>query len=148
MATLTFENPFSEADPERSARATLTPAIFARATFESIRVLDQYRQFRLDSEVGSPSTRTPKTSAMLGLHYRIAAYLASVATLDGPVHFQAISSAARSVFDLALYVHLLEADATSESADRLAAFTRAERFRVAKKTVDFFANRSAPPTLR
>ena len=49
------------------------------------------------------------------------------------------------MLELAVDVHLLEADASAESPDRVTAFTRVERFRVARKTVDFFSTRN-PPT--
>jgi len=75
----------------------------------------------------------------------LAAYLASVHRLDSPVHFQSIAGAARSVFELALDLALLGADTTTESVDRLAAFTRVERYRVAKRLVDFYGSHPLPP---
>jgi hypothetical protein len=62
-------------------------------------------------------------------------YLASSRKLDRIAHFQSTASAARSISELGLDIALLAADPTNESVERLAAFTRVERYRVARKVV-------------
>jgi len=71
-------------------------------------------------------------------------YLASMRKLNGQIHFQTIAASARSLFELGLDIALYCQDLTNDSVDRLHAFTRVERYRVAKKIVDFFSNHHLP----
>ena len=137
--------PFTIRDVERADRAPVTPRIYANAMFESIRALRVFHEIHLRGVLQGLLTATAREQAALRLYYRMAAYLASVRRLDSPIHFQSIAAAARSVFELALDIALLGADTTTESVDRMTAFTRVERYRVAKRLVDFYANRPVPP---
>jgi hypothetical protein len=115
--------------------------MFANATFEGVSALQVFSEFYLRPLLQGLVGTTARERAFLGLYYRMAAYLASVRKLDAPIHFQSIAAAARSVFELGLDIALLGADATNQSVDRLAAFTRVERYRLARKLVDFYATR-------
>lgn len=137
--------PFTEGDVERADRTPVTPRIFANATFEGVRALRVFHELNLRGVLQGLLAATEREQAVLRLYYRLAAYLASVHRLDRPIHFQSIAAAARSIFELALDLALLDADATTESVDRMAAFTRVERYRVAKRLVDFYANHALPP---
>jgi len=140
-----MECPFTTADVERADRTPLTPRIYANATFEGVKALRVFSEIHLRSVLQALLAPTDRERAVLRLYYRVAAYLASAHRLDSPIHFQSIASAARSVFELALDLALLSSDTTADSIERLAAFTRVERYRVAKRLVDFYANRPIPP---
>jgi hypothetical protein len=81
------------------------------------------------------------------LHLRSANLLASICRLDGTPHFQSIAAAARALFEVSLDMALLNNDSTSESVQRLEAFTRVERFRAAEKLVKFYVSHVPPPDL-
>ncbi len=140
-----MECPFTGRDVERANRTQVTPRIYANATFEGVRALRVFSEIHLRGVLQGLLATTERERAVLRLYYRLAAYLASVHRLDSPIHFQSIAGAARSVFELALDLALLGADTTTESVDRLAAFTRVERYRVAKRLVDFYASHPLPP---
>ena len=137
--------PFTGPDVERADRTPVTPRIYANATFESVRALRVFHEIHLRGVLQGLLAATAREQAALRLYYRMAAYLASVRRLDSPIHFQSIAAAARSVFELALDIALLSGDTTTESVDRMTAFTRVERYRVASRLVDFYANRPVPP---
>jgi hypothetical protein len=140
-----MECPFTERDVERADRTPVTPRTFANATFEGVRALRVFHEIHLRGVLQGLLAATERERAVLRLYYRLAAYLASVHRLDSPIHFQSIAAAARSIFELALDLALLDADTTTESVDRMTAFTRVERYRVAKRLVDFYANHPLPP---
>src|SRR2546426_3494849 len=139
-----MECPFTASDVERADRTQVTPRIYANATFEGVKSLRVFAEIYLRGVLQGLLVTTGRERAVLRLYYRLAAYLASVHRLDSPIHFQSITGAARSVFELALDLALLGADTTTDSIDRLAAFTRVERYRVAKRLVDFYANHPLP----
>lgn len=137
--------PFSIADVERADGVQVTPRLYANATFEGIKALRAFSEAHLRGVLQGLLATTEREQAVLRLYYRLAAYLATVYRLDSPIHFQSIAGAARSIFELALDLALIHADTTTESITRLNAFTRVERYRVAKRLVDFYANRPVPP---
>jgi len=136
--------PFTVGDVERADRAQITPRIYANATFEGIRALRVFSEVPLRGVLQGLIATTERERAVLRLYYRLAAYLATVYRLDSPIHVQSIAGAARSAFELALDLALIHADTTTESVDRLNAFTRVERYRVAHRLVAFYANRPLP----
>lgn len=139
--------PFTPADVARADQTQVTPSIFANATFEGVRALRVFSELHVKPLLQGLLTTTPRERAVLGLYYRLSAHLASARRLDGRIHFQAIASAARSAFELSLDLALLATDTTNEPIDRIIAFTRVERYRVARRLVDFYATRQIPPDL-
>jgi hypothetical protein len=142
-----FGVPFTAADFGRATRAQVTPRLFAHATFEGVRAAYAFREFYLKPLLQGVIHPTPRERAVMGLHYRMVGYLASVRKLDAPIHFQSIASAARSIFEIGLDLALLTQDATMDSVDRLAAFTRVERYHAAERLVRFFATHQVPADL-
>ena len=139
-----FELPFVEDDIIRARAVPITPKLLANAQFEGIRAALCYWVFHLKAVIQSLLDRKPREQAILGLFYRVMGYVASIRRLNAPVHFQAIASAARSLFELGLDMAFFSQDKTDDSLGRIPAFTRVERYRVAKKIKDFYANRPAP----
>ena len=142
-----FQQPFTEADVLRADQVQVTPRMLANATFDGVRALRAFSVIYIMPLLQGLVAATAREQAILGLYYRIMAYLASVCRLDAQIHFQSIAAASRSVFELGLDIELIGSDATNVSADRFVAFTRVERYRVAAKLVDFYATHLLPPNL-
>ena len=78
------------------------------------------------------------------LLYRAIGYVASIRRLNSAMHVQAVSASARSLFEIGLDLALLHQGQTDDSVERIEAFTTVERYRVANKSVDYYANRPVP----
>lgn len=139
-----FNNPFTENDIIRADKAFVTPHMIADATFEGIRAAYTFQKCYLKPLLQGLLNQSPREEAIVGLHYRIAAYVTSLCKLNAPIHFQAIAASSRTLFELGLDMALISKDSTDDSIDRLHAFTRVERYRVAKKVVDFFSVNPIP----
>jgi hypothetical protein len=142
-----FEFPFVEDDVVRAQSVPVTPRLLASATFEGVRAAFCYWVFHLKAIMQGLLNRKPREQAILDLFYRAMCYLASIRRLNAPVHVQAIASSARSLFELGLDMALFSQDQTEDPLGRIVAFTRVERYRVAKKIVEFYADRPAPSDL-
>lgn len=142
-----FELPFGEADVRRAQQVPVTPVLIANATFEGVRAALAYWIFHLRPVLQGLINQTPRERSFLTLFYRVVGYLASIRRLDGPAHVQAIAGSARSLFELGLDISLFSQDQTNDSLDRIEAFTRVERYRVATKLVNFYAARQVPRDL-
>ncbi len=143
-----MECPFTAGNVERADQVQVTPRIYANATFGGVRALRVFSEVHLKPLLQGLLIMTARERAVLGLYYRLTAYLASLRRPDGTIHFQSIAATARSVFELSLDLALLGADTTNESVDRLAAFTRIERYRVARRLVKFYATHPLPPDFK
>lgn len=139
--------PFSRSEIERAHEAPATEHMLADAAFEGIRAMYAFQRLYLNPLLQGLLNQNPREQLVVGLHYRIAAHLSSLYKLDAPMHFQAIAASARSLFELCLDMALFSKDSTDESADRLYAFTRVERYRAASKLVDFYSTNPLPPDL-
>ena len=142
-----FHVPFSNSDIIRADEAPVTPRMVADAPNEGIRAIYTFQKVSLRPLLQGLLNPSPREQAFVGFHYRIAAYLTSLFKLDGPIHFQTIAASARSLFELGLDMALFNKDSTHESLDRLHAFSRVERYRVARKLVDFYSSKPLPANL-
>ncbi len=80
---------------------------------------------------------TDREKAIVGCYYRAYAWMETLAFLKEPIHFQAVASGARSIFEFYVDLKLILKDGTGRSVERFHAFTTVERFRAAKKIVEF-----------
>jgi hypothetical protein len=142
-----FEFPFVEDDVVRAESVPVTPRLVANARFEGVRAALNYWVFHVKPVMQGLLHTKPRERAVLGLFYRAMGYVASIRRLNHPMHVQAIAASARSLFELGLDMALFSLDQTDDSLRRIAAFTRVERYRVARKLVDFYAGRPGPPDL-
>ena len=78
-----------------------------------------------------------KEEIIKGLYFRMYAWMLTLVSLKDTVHFQATASAARSIFELLLDIKLLIEDKPANPIDKFEAFIQAEKFRAAKKYVEF-----------
>jgi hypothetical protein len=75
--------------------------------------------------------------AVVGTYFRMYAWMKTLAVLNEPMHYQAVASAARTLFELLLDLKILTEDTTGDSISRFLAFPELEKFRVASKVTRF-----------
>lgn len=85
-----------------------------------------------------------REQAVTGTYYRMYAWMKTLAVLNDAVHYQAVASAARTLFELLLDLKILTEDTTGDAISRFLAFPELEKFRVATKVTEF---REANPGL-
>jgi hypothetical protein len=78
-----------------------------------------------------------REKAIVGTYYRIHLWLRSLICLNAPQHFQAIAVGVRSLYELGIDLELLAINDKRERLAKFFAFTQVERFRAAKKLVDY-----------
>jgi len=139
-----FEIPFSDADIIRATNIPRTSTMLANATFESVRIAFNYWVFHLRGALQALLNPTTRERTTMTLLYRAIGYLASIRRLNSAIHVQSVSGAARSLFEIGLDLALLHQDRTNNAVEPIAAFTTVERFCVAVKTVEYFANHAVP----
>jgi len=140
-----FILPFTQDDVLRAEAVPLTPLLMANANFEGVRAAFNYWVFHLRGILQGLLNPPPREQAVMGLLYRAIGYVASIRRLNSAMHVQSIASSTRSLFEVGLDLALLHQ--TDDSVVRIEAFTRAERYRVAKKLVEYYANRPVPADL-
>lgn len=93
--------------------------------------------------VGVMMDRNEQEHAILGIFHRMFFWLDSMAELNKAQHFQAASSGARSMLELLFDIKQLVKDPAN--AERFNAFTFVERFRAAKRQVEFSDQNGGDP---
>ena len=144
---MNFNDPFTVNDIIRADNAPVTPHMIADATFEGVRAAYTFQNSHLKPLLQGLLSQSPREEIFVSLHCRLAAYISSLCRLNNPIHFQAIAAASRTIFEVGLDMALINKDSTNDSIDRLHAFTRIERYRVAKKVVDFFSSNPIPANM-
>lgn len=142
-----FVLPFTQDDIVRADTVPITPVLVANATFEGVRAAFNYWVFQLRGVLQGLLNPTPRERAITSLLYRAIGYVASIRRLNHPMYVQSVASSARSLFEIGLDMALFHRDQTNNSVERVEAFTRVERYRVAMKLVDYYANRAVPADL-
>ena len=142
-----FVLPFTEQDILRANNVPVTPNLVAKATFEGVRAAFNYWLFCLRPVLQGLVNPTAREQSFLGLLYRAIGYVASIRRLNHAMHVQSIAASARSLFEIGVDISLFHRDGTNDSVERIEAFTRVERYRVAQRLVDYYANRPLPPDL-
>lgn len=128
--------PFEELQRFEMAKVPLAEQVKAFAeSSEHARFLASHLNPLLESAMAMGPT--DKEKAVVGCYYRTYAWMATLAVLRDPIHFQAVASGARSLFELWVDLKLLVDDSTGRNVERYHAFPRAVRFRAARKIVEF-----------
>ena len=78
---------------------------------------------------------TPRDVCFTGVYYRTAANASTLQLLTDAQHFQAISMAARAMFELSVDIRLL--DVVTDGVEKMLAFSDVERLRAARNIVKF-----------
>jgi Family of unknown function (DUF5677) len=140
-----FVLPFTEQDVRRGEQVPLTPNLVAKSTFEGVRAAFNYWIFCLRPVLQGLVNPTLREQSFLGLFNRAIGFIASIRKLNHAMHVQSIAGCTRSLFEIGVDIELFHRDGTNDSSSRIEAFTRVERYRVAQKLVDYYANRPLPP---
>ena len=78
-----------------------------------------------------------KEKAVIETYYRMYSWLQTVISLNSLKHFQGVASSCRSIYELLLDENLLIYDLIENGLEKHLAFTKIERYRVAKQIVDY-----------
>jgi hypothetical protein len=97
--------------------------------------LQQFDQLEVRGVVKGLLSPTPRETAVTGLYYRTTANIETIVTLKNAQHFQAISTIARSLFELSVDMRLL--GVVPDAADKLLTFPEVERLRAARNIIKF-----------
>ncbi|NQS89227.1 hypothetical protein HQ584_05505 [Patescibacteria group bacterium] len=106
------------------------------ATFADEVMLPQLRAIESITRSSNKSL-TKKEEHLIQLYQRVCLWIKSVKVLNNAVHFQAVTSIARSVFELLVDIKLLIDDNPKDAVARIDAFIQMERFRKAEDYTDF-----------
>lgn len=131
--------------PQNGDTVTVTPIMMARSTFEGICALCVFREFHLGPVIQGLLKPSTRESAFVALFHRMAGVLMSLQKLNSGAHVQSIASAARTLFELGMDAVLLHDDTSEAGVRRFISFSEVDRFRVARKTAEFYATRPVPP---
>src|SRR5712692_3374614 len=139
-----FEGVLTLDDAKRGARVATTEKMYATAQFEAVRALHVFRQVYLKPISDGIKDLTTREHLLRELHHRLTALVGSARRLNARSHFQSISAAARSVFEVGLDLAICAKDQTDQSADRVEAFNQVEKFKTAQVIARFYKGKPAP----
>ena len=103
--------------------------------------VEQFNNIEILPLVKGLLSPTSKEDCYIATYYRAVANVRTLLTLTDTQHFQAISMIARSLFELAVDMRLLQC--VSDGCEKSLTFARLERLRAAKKLVAFAAKSSS-----
>ncbi len=118
------------ANPAYSAASTKAEQLYA--VVNSIREFDKLTLAGVISAIIKPSDRE---NCFLATYYRTAGNIDSLLALNSPKHFQAAAMLARSLFELAVDIKLI--DKIPGSSLKMIFFVEIEKLRSARKIIDF-----------
>ncbi len=107
------------------------------AFYEGTRAATDLAQQVMIPQLKALMSPSRKEEILKGLYFRMYAWMRTLVSLNDTVHFQATASAARSIFELLLDIKLVIDDNPKGALQKFDAFVEVEKFRVAKKYVDF-----------
>lgn len=111
--------------------------IQAQAFCRGTKAWAEFAEAKMVPLLGGLLTLNNKERAVVGTYYRMYLWMRSLADLKSVVHFQAAAAGARTTFELLLDMKLVAVDETGQSVERFHAFSEIEKYRVAKKHVEF-----------
>ena len=110
--------------------------------YRAVCVLEQFDCAEMRGVVKGTLAPDDHEKCIIGMYYRAALNVSSLVALNDPRHFQAISQAARTLFELAVDVRLV--DVVPDAPAKIFAFSDLERLKGAKDVVGL-ANAPEPP---
>jgi hypothetical protein len=108
--------------------------------YTSIKRLNEFDQKEVRGVIGGLLTKTDRDNCFVGIYYRGKANIESLLSLKQVKDFQAITMLARSMFELATDIKLI--DVIPKAVKKIAAFSGVEKLRAARKIVEFKAAKS------
>ena len=97
--------------------------------------LHQFDELEVRGVVRGLLSPTPRDICFTGLYYRTTASAATLQLLKEAQHFQAISNAARTMFELSVDIRLL--DVVPDAVEKMLTFSDVERLRAARNILKF-----------
>jgi hypothetical protein len=110
--------------------------------FTVVKSLNLFDQKEVRGVVGGLVAKTDRDHCFVGIYYRAKANVESLLSLKYVRDFQASTMLARSLFELAVDIKLI--DVIQDAVKKIAAFSEVERLKSARRIVDF---RAAHPDL-
>ena len=105
--------------------------------FTAIKSLNEFDQKEVRGVIGGLIARTDRDNCFAGTYYRGKANVETLLTLKSVKHVQAITMLARSLFELAVDIKLI--DVIPNAVKKIGAFSEVELLRAAEKVVKFKA---------
>ena len=100
-------------------------------------LLEKFDLENVRPRVETKEHHPPREFAVVATYLRSLAHIGTLIQLNNPSHFQAIAMAARSIFELAVDIRLI--DRIDNAPEKYAAFSDFERLRAARRIVAFHA---------
>ncbi|HEY0428420.1 MAG TPA: DUF5677 domain-containing protein [Pyrinomonadaceae bacterium] len=113
---------------------------FADANYTGIEIVSDYMKQYKDLIIKLPSkpASAKRDDALKALWTRAYAWILSLRTLKQTAHYQAISTASRTLLETTVDILFLYADKTDKTAEKMFAFAFSEQFKAAEQIVNFF----------
>lgn len=110
--------------------------------YTMVKSLNNFNNLEVRGVIRSLLARTDEENCFIGTYYRVGSNIETVLLLQNPTHFQAAAMLARTLFELAVDIRLLEI--VPDASHKMNAFADVEKLRSARKAVEFkTANPSA-----
>jgi Family of unknown function (DUF5677) len=143
---LNFNATLSDEDVHRAIKIPCDANLFAQANYEGVRAAHVFWVSYLRPQLEGLVNLSDREAAIKQSLVRIAGLLATLRTLAHQSHFQSISAAARTIFELGLDIELIAKDQSAEPVERIKAFKDAARLARARKILEFYdSNPTLPP---
>ncbi len=108
--------------------------------FTAIKSLNEFDQKEIRGVIGGLVAKTDRDTCFAGIYYRGKANVESLMSLKGVKNFQAITMLARTLFELAVDIKLI--DVIPDAVKKIRAFSEVELLRAAEQVVRFKAANS------
>jgi hypothetical protein len=119
------------------AYQTLPPSSIVEALFQGTDSIRYFVVSTMEPVLIGQVNLDDRQTAIVGTYFRIVGWLKALAELNSPSHWQAVASAARSLFELLLDIKLIQSDATGELVRKFHTFPEVEKYRAAQKLVSY-----------
>lgn len=114
-----------------STRIPLTPEQIAQAFFSATENIDRFGREIILPQLMGLLKPNPLDQAVTTTFGRMHAWMETLGKLNDPMHYQAVSTGARSLFELLMDLALLLSDQNGERLNRFLWFPEVEKYRVA-----------------
>jgi len=117
------------------ATGPMDASTFPERFYTSIKSLNEFDQQEVRGVIGGLLKRTDRDNCFTGIYYRGKANIESLLALKRVKDFQAITMLARSMFELATDMRLI--DVIPDAVRKIIAFSDVEKLRAARRIVEF-----------
>jgi hypothetical protein len=118
----------------------------ARALYAEAQAVARFIDENVRASVDARVSAVPRGVVFQGQLLRAIAWLRSIAKLDHPADFQAVTAGARAIFEGAVDVTLMHFDATANGPERMDAWEESAKLKHAQTAADYIAAAGRQPT--